>query len=97
MHLDIDGLYLLYGPTMLSKIGIFGYIHMFRFVFGVIAVLIYISMYFERTLATVKYRTYENYRSITLIILLLVYLVLLGIISMTLFFMGKKLIEWGGG
>jgi hypothetical protein len=66
--LDIEELYLTYGPKILTKAGFFGIIQIARYTFGVICCYMVWLVLFERTLATINYKTYEKWKSYKLII-----------------------------
>ena len=58
--LDVDELLLIHGIPILTKIGVFGYFQLFRGALCVSSVIMFAFMLYERSLATIMYKTYET-------------------------------------
>jgi hypothetical protein len=69
--------------------GIFGYIQILRLGTGGAGVITVVTILWERTLATVQYKTYEKWHSNWLVLTNLVYVVLLTTLVLFLLFSGK--------
>lgn len=87
--LDIEGLYLSYGPRVMLRSGFFGYALFVRYFTGITAILIFLLMYYERSLASYKYFIYERFESNWLVLSFVFYIILGAIGILVLLINGK--------
>lgn len=78
-----------YGMKILFKSGIFGFLLYFRYASGVAAMGLCFTIYFERALATSKYRIYENFKSDFLVTFFVMNAIIWAYIAVALLCMGK--------